>query len=182
MKALRDFAAAIEAINDRIGQGLAILVWTTAVTCAVVVFLRYVMYVSFVWMQELYVWIHAVVFMVGAGYAMRRDAHVRVDIFYRNWSARTRALVDIFGTLVFTLPWVIVLGWLAWPYIRASWAIMEGASQAGGLAYTYLLKTVVIVFCLVVGLQGLAIIARGILALRGEEPSYPVEPPPPAGS
>jgi TRAP-type mannitol/chloroaromatic compound transport system permease small subunit len=179
MKGLRGFAAAVEAINDRIGRGLAVLVWTTAVICAVVVFLRYAMHVSFVWMQELYVWVHALVFMVGVGYAMRRDAHVRVDIFYRNWSPRTRALVEIFGTLAFTLPWVIVLAWLGWPYVRASWVITEGASQPGGLAYTYLLKTVVLVFCLVVGLQGLAVIARGILTLRGEPPPQ-VEPPPPA--
>jgi TRAP-type mannitol/chloroaromatic compound transport system permease small subunit len=180
MKGLRDFAAAIEAINDRIGRGLAVLVWATAVTCAVVVFLRYAMHVSFVWMQELYVWSHAIVFMVGVGYAMRRDAHVRVDIFYRSWSPRTRALVEIFGTLAFTLPWVIVLGWLGWPYIRASWAIAEGASQPAGLAYTYLLKTLVLVFCLVVGLQGLAVIARGILTLRGDPPPSQVEPPPAA--
>jgi TRAP-type mannitol/chloroaromatic compound transport system permease small subunit len=177
---LRDFAVAIEAINDRIGQGLAVLVWTTAAVCAVVVFLRYAMHVSFVWMQELYVWIHAVVFMVGVGYAMRRDAHVRVDIFYRNWSSRTRALVEIFGTLAFTLPWVIVLAWLGWPYVRASWAIAEGASQPGGLAYTFLLKTVVLVFCLLVGLQGLAVVARGILTLRGEPPPPQAEPPPAA--
>lgn len=178
MKALRGFADAIDAFSDCIGHSLALLVWATAITCAVVVFLRYVMHISFVWMQELYVWIHAVVFMVGAGYAMRRDAHVRVDIFYRNWSPRTRALVEIFGTLVFTLPWVIVLAWLSWPYIRVSWAIMEGSSQAGGLAFTYLLKSIVLVFCLVVGLQGLAVIARGILTLCGEEPSAPAEAPP----
>ena len=133
-------------------------------------------------MQELYVWLHAVVFMVGAGYALRRDAHVRVDIFYRKWSPRTRALIEIFGILAFTLPWVIVLAWLSWPYVRASWAITEGASQAGGLAYIYLLKTIVLVFCLVVGLQALAIIARSILVLRGEEPPTPPEllPPPSA--
>ena len=132
MKALRGFADAIDAFTDCIGHSLAVLVWATAITCAAVVFLRYVMHVSFVWMQELYVWIHAVVFMIGAGYAMRRDAHVRVDIFYRNWSSRTRALVEIFGTVLFTLPWVIVLAWMSWPYIRVSWTIMEGASQAGG--------------------------------------------------
>jgi TRAP-type mannitol/chloroaromatic compound transport system permease small subunit len=180
MKGLRDFAAVIEAINDRIGRALALLVWITAVTCAVVVFLRYMMHVSFVWMQELYVWTHAIVFMVGVGYAMRRDAHVRVDIFYQNWSSRTRALVEIFGMLAFTLPWVIVLAWLGWPYIRASWAIAEGASQPGGLAYTYLLKTVVLVFCVAVGLQGLAIIARSTLTLCGDPPPSQAEPPPAA--
>lgn len=178
MKALRGFADAIDAFSDIIGSGLAVLVWATTITCATVVFLRYVMHISFVWMQELYVWIHAFVFMLGAGYAMRRDAHVRVDIFYRNWSPRTRAFIEIIGTLVFTLPWVIVLAWLSWPYVRVSWTIMEGASQAGGLAFTYLLKSIVLLFCLFVGLQGLAVIARGILTLCGEESHTPAEAPP----
>ncbi len=176
--ALRIVAGAIEALNDNIGRGLALFVWGTAILCAVVVFLRYVLHESFVWMQELYVWMHAVVFMVGAGYAMRRDAHVRVDIFYSKWNSRTRAMVEIIGTLAFTLPWVAVLAWLAWPYIRVSWTIMEGAAQPGGLPFTYLFKTVVLVFCFAVGLQGLAVIARSILVLLGDRPPAPAEPPP----
>jgi TRAP-type mannitol/chloroaromatic compound transport system permease small subunit len=180
MNALRDFAAAIEAINDRIGRGLALLVWATALTCAVVVFLRYVMHESFVWMQELYVWLHAVVFMVGAGYAMRRDAHVRVDVFYAKWDPRRRALVDLFGALAFTLSWVIVLAWLSWPYVRVSWSIMEGASQPAGLPFAYLFKTIVLAFCLIVGLQALAVAARSILTLAGDPPPAPASPSPSA--
>ena len=103
---------------------------------------------------------------------MRRDAHVRVDIFYRNWCS-ARARWSKFSARSRTLPWVIVLAWMSWPDIRVSWTIMEGASQAGVLAFTYLLKSIVLVFCLVVGLQGLAVIARGILTLCGEGAARP---------
>src|SRR5690606_20964497 len=103
--ALRTFAALVDGMNERIARSLSIIVWLVALVCAVVVVLRYGFHMSFTWMQELYVWIHAIVFLAAASCAMLVNAHVRVDILYTRWSVRRRAVVEIIGAFLFTLPW-----------------------------------------------------------------------------
>lgn len=168
MGALRTFAAAVDRLNARIGRSLSLLVWLIALVCAVVVGFRYIFHMSFTWLQELYVWIHAFVFLTGASFALLLDAHVRVDILQASWTPRTRAIVEIVGALVFTLPWVVVLAWLSWPFVVASWAFREGSAQPLGMPGVFLLKTMLLVFCVLMSLQTLAIIARGILTLAGD--------------
>lgn len=167
--ALRGFAAFVDGMNARIGSGLSVLVWFVAIVCAIVVVLRYGFLISFTWMQELYVWIHAVVFLAGASYAMLLNAHVRVDILYNKWPLRTRSVFEIIGAIVFTLPWLIVLAWLTWPFINDSWKILEGSSQPNGMPGVYLLRTMLILFSALMTLQCLAVIARGILVLAGDK-------------
>ncbi len=166
---LRSFAAFVDGINERIGQSLGILVWLVALVCAIVVVLRYVFHMSFTWMQELYVWIHAVVFLTGASYAMLMNSHVRVDILYSKWSIRTRAIVEIIGAIIFTLPWMLILAWLTWPFVVDSWSILEGSSQPNGMPGVFLLRTMLLVFCAFMAIQCLAIVARGVLVLAGDE-------------
>lgn len=163
-------------MNERLGRLLGVLVWFTALVCATVVVLRYVFHVSFVWMQELYVWAHAIVFMLGVAYALLHDAHVRVDVFYSRWSARTRAWVELAAGLLFTLPWIVVTGLLAWPIVVASWSFLEGAAQPNGIPAQFLFKSLILLFCLAVGLQALALMARAILVLQGD-PAESERPP-----
>lgn len=159
----------IDKLNAALGRYLSGLVWTIAIVCAVVVVLRYVFLMSFTWMQELYVWIHAVVFLTGASFAMLVNAHVRVDILYNKWSLKTRIIVEILGAVLFTLPWLIILGFLTWPFVLDSWKILEGSSQPNGMPGVYLFRTMLLVFCALMTLQCLAVIARGILALSGDQ-------------
>ena len=168
-RALREFALSVDRLNAAIGRYLSVMVWAIAIVCAVVVVLRYVFLISFTWMQELYVWIHAIVFLTAASFAMLVNAHVRVDILYNKWSLKTRAIVEILGAIVFTLPWLVVLGFLTWPFVVDSWKIMEGSSQPNGMPGVYLFRTMLLVFCTLMTLQCLAIIARGILALSGDK-------------
>jgi TRAP-type mannitol/chloroaromatic compound transport system permease small subunit len=169
LRTLRAFAAAVDDMNEQLGRLLSFLVWLIALVCAVVVGLRYIFHISFTWMQELYVWIHAVVFLAGASFALLLNAHVRVDILYTRWSLRTRAIVEIIGALVFTLLWMVVLAWLSWPFIVGSWLILEGSAQPNGIPGVFLLRTMLLVFCALMALQTLAIIARAILVLTGDE-------------
>lgn len=168
-QALRRFAKVVDDLNARLGKYLAILVWLIAIVCAVVVVLRYVFLISFTWMQELYVWIHAVVFLTAASVAMLYNAHVRVDILYNRWPLKVRAAVEILGALVFTLPWLIVLAILTWPFVLDSWKILEGSAQPNGMPAVYLFRTMLLVFCTLMTLQCLAIVARGILVLSGDK-------------
>jgi TRAP-type mannitol/chloroaromatic compound transport system permease small subunit len=135
-----------------------------------VVILRYVFSVGFIWLQESYVWLNGIAFMVGAGYTLLKDGHVRVDIFYRPASARFRAIVNLLGSLLLLLPMVTVVAVYTVPYVAAAWERLETSREAGGLPALYLLKSFLLVFCLLLGLQGLSLAARSLLALRGRRP------------
>ena len=167
MSALAKFVRAVDWLNEQVGRLAAWLTLATVLICATVVVLRYGLSEGFVWMQELYVWTGGAIFMLGAGYTLLHDGHVRVDIFYARASEKRRALIDLFGTLVFLLPWLILVFVVAWPYVRSAWLISEASSQSDGMPGLYLFKGVLLVFCVLLGLQGLATIGRSILVLTG---------------
>ena len=166
---LEAFVRWADRLNEKVGRAVAWLTLGTVAVCFLVVVLRYVFSIGFVWMQELYVWQHATVFMVGAGYTFLHGGHVRVDIFYARMSTRRRAWVDLVGTLVFLLPWLGVVLWYGYPFLALSWRLLEPSAQSDGLPGYFILKSVIPVFCVLVGLQGLALAARSLLVLRGRE-------------
>src|SRR4051812_9621380 len=176
MNALIPVVRAIDRFNEVVGRLVAWLTLGTVGVCFLVVVLRYVFSIGFIWLQELYVWQHAVVFMLGAGYTFLHGGHVRVDIFYARMSPRRRAIVDLFGTFVFLLPWLAVILYYGMPFLRLSWRLLEPSSQAGGLPGYFLLKSAIPTFCLLVGLQGLALAARSLLVLSGREEFSPIQP------
>lgn len=167
MEALQGFVRGIDAFNDWVGRTTAWLTAGCVVTCFAVVVLRYAFNLGFPWLQELYVWQHAAVFMAGAGYTMLHRGHVNVDVLYGRLDARRQAWVDILGTLVFLFPWLAVIAVTSAPFVLSSWAIREGSSAADGMPAVYVLKSLLWVFCLVLFLQGLALIARRGLFLAG---------------
>ncbi len=167
MNALAGFVRLIDRVNDVLGRGIAWLTLAMVLITFVVVVLRYVFSVGFVWMQESYVWLHGVVFMAGAGYTLLNEGHVRVDIFYREKGPRYKAWVDLFGVLALLIPVVVLIWIVAWPYVITSWERLEESREAGGLPGLFLLKSVILVFCLAIGLQGLSLAARSLLVLAG---------------
>ncbi len=165
MDALAVAVRVIDRVNDVIGRVMAWLCLAMVLTTCAVVVLRYAFAVGFVWLQESYVWMHALVFMVGAGYTLLHDGHVRVDVFYRGAGPRFRAWVDLVGSLVLLLPVVVVVAYVSYPYVADSWTRLETSREAGGLPGLFLLKSVILLFCLLVGLQGLALAGRSLLVL-----------------
>lgn len=167
MRALAGFVRAAEAVNERIGRIVAWLTLATVLICALVVFNRYALKVGFVWMQELYVWTHAAAFMLGAGYTLMADKHVRVDVLYAQAGPRRQAWLDLVSTVIFLFPWIAVLLWFAWPYAATSILLLEGSAQSGGMPGLFVLKGIILAFGALMGLQGLAICARSVLVLAG---------------
>lgn len=167
MRGLELLVRGLEGVNQVVGR---VVMWFTLVTvlvCFAVVTLRYLFSYGQTWMVETYVWSHAFVFLVGAGYTFLHGGHVKVDIFYSRFSPERKAMVDIFGTLVFLFPWLFVIAFLSRDFIISSWVIREGSNQANGLQGLFLLKTCIWIFCGVLFLQGLAVIGRGVLVLSG---------------
>jgi len=164
---LAGFVRAVDRLNDWIGRSVAWLTLAMVLVTFLVVVLRYVFSLGWVWMQESYVWLHGIVFMVAAGYTLLHNGHVRVDIFYRPASARYKAWVDLLGALFFLLPVIALALWASWDYVITAWSRFEGSREAGGLPGLFLFKTVLWIFCVTVALQGLSLASRSLLVLAG---------------
>jgi TRAP-type mannitol/chloroaromatic compound transport system permease small subunit len=96
-----------------------------------------------------------------------KDGHVRVDIFYREVSVRRKALVNLFGVVLFLLPLCYITWMLSWSYVANAWAVREGSTEVSGLPFIYLFKTVILVFIVLVVLQGLSLALRSLMILTG---------------
>jgi TRAP-type mannitol/chloroaromatic compound transport system permease small subunit len=158
----------IDALSGAVGQLLAALVpLLVALTFGLVV-ARYALGVGSIAAQELVLWLHALVFMLGAAVCLKHGRHVRVDVLQQRWSPRTRAWVELAGVLLCLLPFAGLLLWLSLDYVAASWAQREGSREPGGLPALYLLKGVIPLAAGLLLLQGLAEGLRALSAVRGE--------------
>ena len=137
-----------------------------------VVILRYVFSIGFIPMQELIWYLSGTMFMLGSGYALLMDGHVRVDVIYREAPPRKKAMVDLVGCLVFLLPLCIITLILTTPFVINSWRIFEGSKEASGIRGIFLLKSVILIWAVLLGLQGLALLLRAVSYLRGETDAY----------
>ena len=161
------------AFNAAVGR---IAAWGTTLTvlvCFMVVLLRYSLSYGQIWMQDFYVWMHGAVFMCGAGYVYLAGGHVRGDIMYSRVSVKRKAAIDLFGVLVFLLPWLGVVVWSSWEFVSRSWGLWEPSAQADGLPGVFILKSVLLIFCAVLLIEGLAVVGRSILVLSGRGPAVP---------
>lgn len=175
MNGLVAFVNLVDRLNERVGRGVAWLTLLMVMITFVVAILRYVYAIGWVWLQESYVWLHGTVFMIGAGYTLLHNAHVRVDIFYRPNSARYKAVIDLFGSFLLLLPLVAVVTYVSYGFVAASWLQLEESREAGGLPGLFLLKSIILLFCILIGLQGLSLAARSFLVLFGHPEFQPEE-------
>lgn len=187
MQVLAAFVRAVSGLNRAIGEVLSWLALACVLVCFTVVVQRYVFHTSTLWMQDLYVWMSGAMFTGVAGFALMRDDHVRVDIFYRPASTRRKAIADLVGVVLFLLPFVYVVWTYGSTAVSRSWSFYEGSANIGGMPGLFILKSFILVFAALIGLQGLAMAARAILVLRGREELLPPhlryrqhEPTPPA--
>jgi TRAP-type mannitol/chloroaromatic compound transport system permease small subunit len=90
-------------------------------------------------------------------------------VFYREASARFRAVVDLAGAVLFLVPVCVMVLWLSVPYAARSWAVLEGSTETGGLPFVFAYKTVICVFAVLLGLQGLSMAIKSALLLAGRD-------------
>lgn len=156
----------IDAVVGFLGKTVAWLLFGVVLVTTVVVVMQYFGENSIA-MQESVSYMHAAVFMIGAAYTLQLDGHVRVDVFYRAFSPRKKAVVNIIGTLLFLFPVAVIILYYSWGDVSRSWAVMEKSNQPGGLPYIYLLKSLMPLFAVLLILQGFAELLRNILILQG---------------
>ena len=137
----------------------------TLITCLVVV-MRYGLDLGSVLLQDVVLYFHGALFLLGSSFALKRNAHVRVDIFYREFSEKKKAFVDLVGHCLFLQPvcWVIFL--FSWGFVELSWRIMEVSAEPDGLPFVYLQKSLLIALCLFMALQSFSEILKNILKIK----------------
>jgi len=159
-------SGAIDRVNDLLGRGANFLVLLACVISAGNAMVRYAYdYSSNGWLEAQW-YMFAAMVMFGASYTLKRNEHVRVDLFYMTLSRRGQLWVDILGTLIFLLPTCLILAWLSWPFFMQSYLVDEHSSNAGGLL-RWPIKLVLPVGFLLVALQGLSELIKRVAFLNG---------------
>jgi TRAP-type mannitol/chloroaromatic compound transport system permease small subunit len=169
MTVLRSIVQYIDAFTDFSGRLLAWLALGMALLTTAIVVFRYGFNTGSIFAQELVTYMHATLFMLGTAYALKHGAHVRVDIFYRNFSPRSRAWVNALGGVIFLMPLCVFIVGVSWDFVSESLAMRETSSELGGIAAVYLLKALIPAMGINLLLQGFAETLRNALVLVERE-------------
>lgn len=175
MQQLLRFADAIDRFQDRVGKGLYWLTLLMVVIGGYNAIVRYLdkftgMSLSSNMYLELQWYLFAILFLIGAAYALRHDAHVRVDILYTRLGPKGKAWINLAGTVLFLFPFCVLMLWVSWPAVINSWQVLEGSPDPGGLP-RYPIKTVVPIAFFLVMVQGISMTIRAVAVLRGLVPT-----------
>lgn len=167
MKFLQTLSRRIDRVNACVGRVVA---WVTLGLVAVVfvdVVMRYLFRTSFVFTQELEWHLFAFVFLLGGGYTLLHDAHVRVDILYQRFGDRARAWVNLVGVLLFLTPGCLLVIITSWKFVIKAWAILEGSPDPGGIPLRFLVKGCIPVGFVLILLQGWSLGIQSLLQIAG---------------
>jgi len=162
---IRPLIHSIDRFTDITGRAISWLTLLMVALTVIIVVLRYYFESGSIALQESVTYLHGVVFMLGIAFTLQRGGHVRVDIFYRGFSPRKKALVDFVGGILFLLPVCLLIFVFSWDYVAASWSIGETSEERSGIAGIYLLKTLLLLMPATLILQGIAEILRNLLVL-----------------
>jgi TRAP-type mannitol/chloroaromatic compound transport system permease small subunit len=157
----------IDSLNKQVGK---IAGWIALLMVAVVtvdVILRYLFNISFVFVQELEWQLFGVLFLIGAGYTLLVDGHVRVDVFYQRWSEKTKAWVNLIGVIFFLIPGCFLVIDTSWGFFLQSLAINEGSPDPGGIPARYVLKFFIPLGFALLTLQGVSLGIKNWLIIKG---------------
>lgn len=164
---IKKIASTIETLIDFSGRAVSWLALLMVLVTFIVVVLRYLFDYGSIALQESVTYMHATLFLVGAAWTLQQNAHVRVDILYNRCSEKTRALIDLLGSLFLLMPLMLFIAWISWQYVIDSWGVYEGSREAGGLPGVFLLKSLILLMAALLVLQAIANSLNAIVSLRG---------------
>ena len=172
---LLGIARAIDAVNERIGRAVLWLVLAVTLISAANALMRYGFGMSSNAWLEIQWYLFGAIFLLAAGYTLKHNGHVRVDVLYGRWPPRARAWIDLLGTALFLLPLCVLMVWLSWHGFIESFQRGELSSDAGGLIRWPVRLLIPLGFALL-GLQGVSELIKRVAFLRGQG-GLPHEPP-----
>lgn len=167
MEKLEKLCDRLDVLNRTIGRGIAWVSLLMVVVVTVDVIMRYLFKTTYVFVQELEWHLFGVLFLVGAGYTLLYDAHVRVDVFYQRFSPKTKAWIDFLGCLLFLFPGCYLIIATSMNFVANSWTIGEGSPDPGGLPARYVIKAMIPLGFTLVAIQGIPMALRSLMVLLG---------------
>lgn len=169
MNVLKNISYAIGQLNEWVGKSTAWLTTLLVIVICTDVTLRYVFNNTKAWIIELEWHLFALIFLLGAGYALKHDRHVRVDVFYAKFSKRNKAWINLLGSVLFLIPWCLLIVYVSYDYAYEAWRTNEGSPNPGGLPARYIVKFGITVGMFLLMLQGVALVADSLVVLMEEK-------------
>ncbi len=157
----------INGFSDLLGKIAAVLLVLLLFNVFFDVIMRYMFNDVSIGMQELEWHLYATVFLLGVSYALRHDGHVRVDIIYEGLSAKRQGWIDLVGTLVFLLPFTLLVFYYGLDFVAESWDMSEQSGDPGGLPYRWAIKSMIPIAFMSMAISGVGLILHSINKIRG---------------
>lgn len=164
--ALLKISSVIDNIIDHIGQLISWISLILILLICVDVFMRYFLNTSKIWMVEMEWHLFSVLFLIGASYTLLHDKHVRVDVFYENYSPKRKRIVNALGILILVIPWCLIILTTSWDYALNSFSFREGSPQPGGLPARYIVKSMIFGGYFLLLVQAISILIKSIIPTK----------------
>ena len=163
---MKQFQILIDKLTDNIANGLLYILIVLIVLVFSTVFFRYVFNMSYIIIQEIIMYLHALIFMFGISYALKENSHVKIDVLYNTLNKRTQRVISIAGLVSFILPTALFIIYISIDMVTQSWMILEGSSEAGGLNLVFILKSLIPISGVLIFLQGISELIKHIRVSR----------------
>jgi len=163
---MKQFQILIDKLTDNIANGLLYILTVLIVLVFSTVFFRYVFNMSYIIIQEIIMYLHALIFMFGISYALKENSHVKIDVLYNSLNKRTQRVISIAGLVSFILPTALFIIYISIDMVTQSWMILEGSSEAGGLDLVFILKSLIPISGILIFLQGISELIKHIRVTR----------------
>jgi len=156
-------AEVADRINTAIAHAVRWLALFMVLITVAVVLLRYLFNTGAIVLQESVMYLHGILFLLGIPYGLSKDTHVRVDLIYSRLPDARQTYVDVTGHLLFLIPVALFILITSVPYVAASWRVLEGSAEVGGIPGVFLLKTLIPLMALLLLVQGVSDIIRKLV-------------------
>ena len=163
---MKQFQILIDKLTDNIANGLLYILIVLIVLVFSTVFFRYVFNMSYIIIQEIIMYLHALIFMFGISYALKENSHVKIDVLYNTLNKRIQRVISIAGLVSFILPTALFIIYVSIDMVTQSWMILEGSSEAGGLNLVFILKSLIPISGVLIFLQGISELIKHIRVSR----------------
>lgn len=155
----------IDTLTEYVGRLTAVVLVVLTLLIIYDALSRYLFHSGSIALQELEWHLFDAVILLGISYALKEGAHVRVDIFYADYSPKTKAIIDIISHLFFILPFSILIIYVGFDFVMQSYVQQEGSSNPGGLPYRFIIKGVLLLSFALVILQSISELFKRIKVL-----------------
>ena len=169
MNVLKTLSRWIDSLNEWVGRGVAWVTLALVLVIFVDVVMRYLFNTSFVFTQELEWHLFAFIFLIGAGYTLLHDGHVRVDIIYQRLGLKGRAWINLLGVIFFLIPGCLMVMITSWKFVANSFMIMEGSPDPGGIPFRFIVKGCIPAGFFLLLIQGLSLGVHSLMRILGIE-------------